>query len=72
MIKYDPRDWFGHLFNVRGSVIGEIAGRVMLCGVWAFIIVAVDHYAGLAKWMEFPETGHSLIGVALRPVSATD
>jgi putative membrane protein len=66
MIYYDPRDWLTHLFTLRGSVIGEIAGRVLTCGVWAAGVVivhriAVPHGFSLAV----PETGHSLIGVAL-------
>jgi putative membrane protein len=66
MIRYDPRDWLGHLCTVRGSVIREIIGRVLICGVWSAGVVVVcqitsrsDHSLGI------PETGHVLVGVAL-------
>ncbi len=66
MIHYDPRDWLGHLFTLRGSVISEIVGRVLVCGVWSAVVVfvqrmAVQHGFSLAV----PETGHTLVGVAL-------
>lgn len=66
MIHYDPRDWLGHLFTLRGSVISEIFVRVLICGAWAAVVVviqrmAVPHGFSLAV----PETGHALVGVAL-------
>jgi putative membrane protein len=66
MIHYDPRDWLSPLFTIRGSVIGEICGRVLVCGAWSVGVViahrvAVRHGFSLAV----PETGHTLVGVAM-------
>jgi putative membrane protein len=66
MIRYDPRDWLGHLFTVRGSVIREIIGRVLICGVWSAGVVVVHRIASRSGHsVAIPETGHTLVGVAL-------
>src|SRR5262249_48458900 len=66
MIRYDPRDWLGHLFTVRGSVIREIIGRVLICGVWAAGVGVVHPIASRSDHsLAIPETGHTLVGVAL-------
>src|SRR5262249_26238360 len=66
MINYDPRDWLSHLFEIRGSVIREIIGRVLLCGIWSAGVVAVQHFAAqFDRSLAIPETGHTLVGVAL-------
>jgi putative membrane protein len=66
MIYYDPRDWLSHLFEIRGSVIGEIIGRVLICGVWSAGVVAIQQFAAqFDRSVAIPETGHTLVGVAL-------
>lgn len=66
MIHYDPRDWLSHLFTLRGSVISEIVGRVLVCGVWSAIVVVVQRMAVQHGFsLAVPETGHTLVGVAL-------
>lgn len=66
MIHYDPRDWLSHLFEIRGSVIGEIIGRVLICGAWSAGVVAVQQVAARFQLsLALPETGHTLVGVAL-------
>jgi len=66
MIKYDPHDWLSHLFDIRGSVIGEIIRRVLICGAWSVGVVAAHEVAAQSKVsLEIPETGHTLVGVAL-------
>lgn len=75
MISYDPHDWRSHLFDVKGSVIREIAGRVLACGLWAAIVVWVfrmveSERGGGAMWLHpthwtFDPTIHSMIGFAV-------
>lgn len=67
MIKYDPRDWNSHIFAIQGSVIGEIFGRLLACGLWSTLVVAAHDFLmrhhGVS--LAIPETAHSLVGVAL-------
>jgi putative membrane protein len=66
MINYDPRDWLGHLFTVRGSVIREVIGRVLLFGAWSAGVVFIERIASRSGYsLAIPETGHTLVGVAL-------
>ncbi|MSR56875.1 MAG: hypothetical protein EXS05_04295 [Planctomycetaceae bacterium] len=66
MINYDPHDWRSHLFDLRGSRIREIFGRVMTCVLWALVVVSVHHGLKSSGYsLAIPETGHALIGVAL-------
>jgi putative membrane protein len=66
MTQYDPHSWTSHLFDVEGSLVREILGRVALCMGWAVLITAIHELAPNA-WFNFeiPETAHSLIGAAL-------
>lgn len=67
MIEYDAHRWTDHLFDLRGSLVREIAVRVLLCTLVATIVFYVDvtvltpHHADL----EIPPTAHSLVGTAL-------
>lgn len=66
MVNYDPHDWRSHLFDIKGSMIREIVGRVATCVVWSIVVVAGHELLrqhGLP--LAIPETAHSLIGVAL-------
>jgi putative membrane protein len=66
MIKYDPHDWLNHLFDIQGSVIREITGRLLLFGAWSIVAVGASEIAGRANHsLAIPETGHTLVGVAL-------
>jgi putative membrane protein len=62
MIHYDPHNWFSHLFDLKGSMVREIFGRVVACVIWAAGIVLL-HRAW--PWIAIPSTVHSLVGVAL-------
>ena len=66
MIRYDPHSWTSHLFDVRGSLVREILGRVSLCVLWSAAIVACHQLLpdGTPDW-EVPETVHALVGGAL-------
>lgn len=62
MINYDPHRWLDHLFDIRGSLLGEIGGRVGLCVLWTVAVVLLHYYVtplGTSVVM------HSLVGVAL-------
>ena len=63
MIEYDKRDWATHLFDVKGSMVREIIGRVTVCVVWAVAVVGVHHLTRLD--LAFSPTVHTLVGVAI-------
>jgi putative membrane protein len=62
VIDYDPHDWYSHLFDVRGSMVREILGRVLTCVLWSAVVVAAYRFL---PWTAIPSTIHSLVGVAL-------
>lgn len=62
MIHYDPHKWLDHFFDIRGSLVREISGRVSLCGVWTVAVVAVHHYV---MPIAIPSLLHTLVGTAL-------
>lgn len=62
MVNYDPHRWLDHFFDIRGSMVREILGRVAACVVWSALVVGAFHYG----WkVAIPSTLHSLVGVAL-------
>lgn len=62
MIQYDPHRWFDHFFDVRGSLVREISGRVSLCVIWTVVVVTVHfHWFSVA----IPSLVHTLVGTAL-------
>ncbi len=62
MIDYDPHKWHSHLWDIKGSLLREIAGRIVLIVLWACVVVAVhDH----VRPVGVSSTVHSLVGVAL-------
>ena len=63
MIEYDKHDWTAHLYDVEGSMVREIIGRVSLCVLWAAIVVGLHHLTPLK--MGGSSTVHSLVGLAL-------
>jgi putative membrane protein len=62
MIHYDPHRWLDHLFDIRGTLVGEIGLRVTVCVVWSALVVVV-HYK--VHPLATPVVLHSLVGVAL-------
>ena len=66
MTVYDPNKWTSHLFDIEGSMVREIMGRVALCVIWsAAIVLLYDFGPEYFKKMAIAETAHSLIGPAL-------
>jgi putative membrane protein len=67
MIDYDPHAWTDHLFDIRGSMVRDIAGRVVLFAAWSGVVVLAQqellrHEAGS---LAINPVAHGLIGVAL-------
>ena len=62
MIQYDPHRWLDHFFDIRGSLVREIAGRVALCVGWAAGVVWVHQQV---RPVAMPPLLHTLLGVAL-------
>jgi putative membrane protein len=62
MIQYDPHCWMDHLFDIKGSLIPEITGRVLSCFAWSVGVVAFHQYV---QEVGIPATVHTLVGVAL-------
>lgn len=66
MIPYDPHHWTSHLFDVEGSMVREIIGRVTTGVIVATIIVLLYVFGpACCQSIAIPTTGHSLIGTAL-------
>jgi putative membrane protein len=62
MIDYDPHLWMDHFFDIKGSMVREILGRVAICVVWsAGVVIAYQYGVRLA----IPSTLHALVGLAL-------
>lgn len=62
MISYDPHHWIHHFFDIKGSMLREIVGRVFLSVLWS-ILVVYFHYHFYP--IDVPTAGHSLVGVAM-------
>lgn len=62
MIKYDPHEWLDHFFDVRGSLVREISGRVALCVVWSAAVVGYHKHI---HDVSMPSLLHTLMGFAL-------
>jgi ion channel-forming bestrophin family protein len=62
MIHYDPHRWLDHFFDIRGSMVREILGRVALCVLWTTAIVVVHFHV---RPLGIPSTLHTLVGLAL-------
>ena len=62
MIRYNPHRWLDHLFDVEGSMVREITGRVSFCAVWATAVVVVHKYVHPAS---ISPLIHTLVGVAI-------
>lgn len=67
MIEYDRRSWTSHLFDIRGSLVREIAIRMALIGLWTLAIEAV-FFVCERYGIPSPKVNtsmHTLVGVAL-------
>jgi ion channel-forming bestrophin family protein len=62
MIDYDAHQWMHHLFDIKGSMLREIVGRILLCGAWSVGVVVLHFYV---HPLDIPSTVHALVGVAL-------
>lgn len=62
MINYDPHHWSSHFFDIRGSMVREIIGRVGICVLWSALVTAFHLHV---RPIGVPSTVHSLVGVAL-------
>ena len=66
MSRYDPHDWFSHLFDIRGSLVREILGRVATAVLWSVLIVSIHELFHPQIFdLEIAETAHVLLGGAL-------
>jgi putative membrane protein len=59
---YDPHRWLDHLFDIRGSLVVEITGRVLLFVGWSIAVVWIHENV---HPLAIPSTLHSLVGLAL-------
>lgn len=62
MIQYDPHKWLDHFFDIRGSLVREIFGRVVLCVAWSAGVVAFHKYV---QPVGVPTLLHTLMGLAI-------
>lgn len=66
MAAYDPNKWTSHLFDIEGSLVREIMGRVALCVAWSAIVVGLYEYGPpIFHKLSMAETAHGMIGPAL-------
>lgn len=66
MAPYDPHQWTSHLFDIEGSMVREILGRVSACVIWSAVIVGLYEYGPV--WFDhlaIAETAHALIGASM-------
>lgn len=66
MVAYDPNKWTSHLFDIEGSLVREIMGRVTLCVAWSAIVFVLYQYGPpVFRHLSMAETAHGMIGPAL-------
>jgi putative membrane protein len=68
MIDYDPHDWWSHFWDIEGTMVRELVGRVAVLTAWAAVVVGIDKTVGdmpvIGEWsISLPLL--SLIGAAL-------
>jgi ion channel-forming bestrophin family protein len=66
MAPYDPHRWTSHLFDIEGSMVREILGRVMTCVIWSAVVVGLYQHG--PDWFDnlaIAETAHALIGASM-------
>jgi ion channel-forming bestrophin family protein len=62
LIQYDPHNWFDHFFDIHGSLVKEIGGRVLLCVAWSVVVVLIHRHVVAVG---IPSLLHTLVGLAL-------
>lgn len=62
MIEYDPHHWRSHFFDLKGSMVREIAYRVGAVALVAIVATLVHEYA---TPLDIPDKAHTYIGPAL-------
>jgi ion channel-forming bestrophin family protein len=62
MIEYDAHKWTDHFFDIKGSMVREIARPVLLVVGWSVAVVAFHEKV---RPVAVPSTVHALVGVAL-------
>ncbi|MFV0493856.1 bestrophin family protein [Mycobacterium sp.] len=62
MIEYDSHKWLDHFFDIRGSLVREIIGRVSLCVAWSAAVVAFHNYVAPVG---MPFQLHTLLGLTI-------
>ena len=62
MIDYDPHKWWSHFFDLKGSMVREIAARVATCTAWSAVVVAIDQYV---VDVSISPIAHQLVGTAV-------
>jgi putative membrane protein len=62
MVNYDPHRWLDHFFDIRGSMLREILGRVAACVAWSALVVLAYRRG---YHVAIPSTLHALVGTAL-------
>lgn len=66
MTPYDPRRWTSHLFDIEGSMVREIMGRVGASVVWsAFVVVLFKFEPWMIREFAISSLPHALIGTVL-------
>ncbi|RKH60673.1 bestrophin family protein [Corallococcus aberystwythensis] len=62
MVEYDPHRWWSYFHYLRGSMVKEIVGRVLLCVVWSAAVVGFSQHV---SHVGVPPTVHTLAGISL-------
>lgn len=62
MIDYDPHRWLHHLLDIKGSVVRQIFSRVLLCTLFAVLVVCLHVFAFS---LAVSDRAHVLIGLVL-------
>ncbi|NNC20422.1 bestrophin [Corallococcus exiguus] len=62
MVEYDPHRWWSYFHYLRGSMVKEIVGRVLICVVWAAAVVGFSKHV---RDVGVPPTVHTLAGISL-------
>lgn len=66
MTAYDPNKWTSHLCDIEGSLVREIMGRVVVCVIWAIVVVLLYEYGpDFVDRFVIAEAAPTLIGPAL-------
>ncbi|NOK13893.1 bestrophin family protein [Corallococcus exercitus] len=62
MVEYDPHRWWSYFHYLRGSMVKEIVGRVLMCVVWAAAVVGFSQHV---RNVGVAPTVHTLAGISL-------